>query len=109
MKEPFIQINSRIPRKLWLDLHKAVFSKDNPDAQFDNFSEALRYYSDLGLKAKALMNDINNPESLKELEALRDQNKQIEIINTMTEDARKRLAFNLEFVENKKWEQRHLA
>ncbi len=106
MKEPFIAVNSRIPQKLWKDLHAEVFSKANPDGDFGNFSESLRYYSDLGLKAAALMKEVKNPEFLKELEGLRDQTRQYEILESMDADSRSALALALEMVEKHKWEQK---
>jgi len=109
MKEPLIPIEARIPRKLWLNLHKAVFSKDNPEGEFGNFSESLRYYIDLGLKAKSLMNEVKNPEFVKELETLRDQTKHYEILESMTADDRSALSLALEMVEKHKWEQRRLV
>ena len=106
MKEPFIPIEVRVPRKLWLDLHKAVFSRDNPDGKFGNFSESLRFYMDLGVKAESLMKEIKNPEFVKEIEALRDQTKHYEILESMDGDTRKALALALDVVENHKWEQK---
>lgn len=106
MREPFIPVNSRIPQKLWKDLHEQVFSKANPEAEFANFSESLRYFADLGLKAKALMSEVENPEFLKELEGLRDSTKQYEILESMDKDSRSALALALEMVEKHKWEQK---
>lgn len=109
MKEPFIPINARIPRKLWKELHGQVFSKENPDGEFANFSEVIRYYSDLGVKAKALMSEVENPEFVKEIEALRDQTKHYEILEAMDSDSRKALGLALEMVNKHKWEQKNLV
>jgi len=109
MREPFIPVNSRIPQKLWKELHEQVFSRSNPEAEFGNFSEALRYFSDLGLKAKALMSEVENPEFLKEMEGLRDNTRQYEILESMDDDSRKALALALEMVEKHKWEQRKIV
>ena len=109
MRQPFISINSRIPHKLWEQLHEQIFSKANPDAEFANFSEALRYFCDLGLKASALMKKIEDPDFMKEIEALRDQTKQYEILESMDEDSRRALALALEVVSNRKWENKKLV
>ena len=104
--DPFIPVNSRIPRPLWLDVRKGVFTKKNPNGEFANFSEALRHYIDLGVKAEAAIKEIENPEFVEEIKKLWDQTKHVDILNAMDSDTRKALGFYLDLVNKQKWEQR---
>ena len=59
-KVPFVQVNLRIPVEQYTNIDQRVFSKLNPEGNFDSFSESARDLIDKGLKLESLQKTKSN-------------------------------------------------
>jgi len=97
---PFIHHTIRTPQDLWNMLSEKV-----DDKTFPNISDAYRSYALLGLKIESYKAQIKDPEFLKSIEEMRQNNSIFEWLATLSESQKEGISFALQMDKESRYKQ----